>query len=253
MNTEVRFNTTGPESVGVLEPAPVGSASALKAGPRSGVVQPPTATDANPANLLYPKEDGETEPVACSIGTTVGISAVHSAHMNNASYPNSSEQELGCTCGQVPDKRIKSGNIDPGWVRSPRILLVEDDATCRQIGSKFLHSFSCVIDTALDGLEAVHKIQQGSKYDLILMDIIMPNLDGVSACHLIRQSDRTPIIALTSNIRSDDIQLYFEHGMNDVLPKPFTRKSLLDILERHLYHLKAIQQGIKSSQTTATS
>lgn len=45
------------------------------------------------------------------------------------------------------------------------------------------------------------------------MDIIMPNLDGVSACHLIRQFDRTPIIAMTSNIRSDDIQLYFQHGM----------------------------------------
>lgn len=63
-----------------------------------------------------------------------------------------------------------------------------------------------------DGLEAVNKIQGGSKYDLILMDIIMPNLDGVSACHLIRQFDRTPIIAMTSNIRSDDIQLYFQHG-----------------------------------------
>ena len=67
-----------------------------------------------------------------------------------------------------------------------------------------------------DGLEAVNKIQDGSKYDLILMDIIMPNLDGVSACHLVRQFDRTPIIAMTSNIRSDDIQLYFHHGMHFV-------------------------------------
>ena len=40
----------------------------------------------------------------------------------------------------------------------------------------------------------------------------MPNLDGVSACHLIRQFDRTPIVAMTSNIRSDDIQMYFGHG-----------------------------------------
>jgi len=52
----------------------------------------------------------------------------------------------------------------------------------------------------------------GSKYDLVLMDIIMPNLDGVSACHLIRQFDSTPIIAMTSNIRSDDISMYFHHG-----------------------------------------
>lgn len=56
-------------------------------------------------------------------------------------------------------------------------------------------------------------MNQGSKYDLVLMDIIMPNLDGVSACHLIRQFDTTPIIAMTSNIRSDDISMYFQHGM----------------------------------------
>lgn len=68
------------------------------------------------------------------------------------------------------------------------------------------------LDAQLDGLEAVNKVQSGMRYDLILMDIIMPNLDGVSACHLIRQFDRTPIIAMTSNIRSDDIQLYFQHG-----------------------------------------
>jgi osomolarity two-component system response regulator SKN7 len=52
----------------------------------------------------------------------------------------------------------------------------------------------------------------GAKYDLVLMDIIMPNLDGVSATHLIRQFDSTPIIAMTSNIRSDDISMYFSHG-----------------------------------------
>ena len=52
----------------------------------------------------------------------------------------------------------------------------------------------------------------GSKYDLVLMDIIMPNLDGVSATHLIRQFDSTPIVAMTSNIRSDDIAMYFQHG-----------------------------------------
>ena len=66
----------------------------------------------------------------------------------------------------------------------------------------------------MDGLEAVNKMNTGSKYDLVLMDIIMPNLDGVSATHLIRQFDSTPIIAMTSNIRSDDISMYFQHGMS---------------------------------------
>lgn len=56
----------------------------------------------------------------------------------------------------------------------------------------------------------------------------MPNLDGVSACHLIRQFSSTPVIAMTSNIRSDDIEMYFRHGMFDLplercLPLTFQR------------------------------
>lgn len=84
----------------------------------------------------------------------------------------------------------------------------------------------------------MNKLNSGSTYDLILMDIIMPVLDGVSACHLVRQFDNTPIIAMTSNIRSDDISMYFQHGMNDVLPKPFTKEGLMAMLDKHLGHLK---------------
>ena len=109
----------------------------------------------------------------------------------------------------------------------------------------------------------------GSKYDLVLMDIIMPNLDGVSACHLIRQFDVTPIIAMTSNIRSDDISMYFNHGkqtnklviriklttsgMNDVLPKPFTKEGLLNMLEKHLAHLKKMPDTIDMVPNTAST
>ncbi|KAL5361350.1 HSF-type DNA-binding-domain-containing protein [Aspergillus floccosus] len=254
MNAEIQFNLTsldtlgeGPKTAAVVStPAPMDAAA------RNGMVRPPTAAGAppNPA-LVYPKVNGEIEPVVYPVGATNGIDPMYPDHVNNVPYPMPPKQEVDDTRRQFPDNRKKSANVDPGWMRSPHILLVEDDATCRQIGGKFLYSFSCVIDTAFDGLEAVNKIQDGSKYDLILMDIIMPNLDGVSACHLIRQFDRTPIIAMTSNIRSDDIQLYFQHGMDDVLPKPFTRKSLLDMLEKHLVHLKTNPQSIDASQPPA--
>jgi osomolarity two-component system response regulator SKN7 len=60
----------------------------------------------------------------------------------------------------------------------------------------------------------VEKHREGKSFDLILMDIIMPNLDGCSAAHFIRQNDSTtPIIAMTSNIRSDDIAAYYNHGL----------------------------------------
>jgi len=65
-----------------------------------------------------------------------------------------------------------------------------------------------------DGLEAVNKINNGAnQFDLILMDIIMPHLDGVSATVCIREiRPNIPIIAMTSNIRADDIDMYFRYG-----------------------------------------
>ncbi|KAF2649399.1 response regulator [Lophiostoma macrostomum CBS 122681] len=180
---------------------------------------------------------GDLDNLVYPVGQTNGIDPMYSEHINNIPYPMPSKpNEPATTTFQEPRK--KSTQVDPGWVRPPQILLVEDDPTCRRIGSKFLYAFHCSIDSALDGLEAVNKMNAGSKYDLVLMDIIMPNLDGVSACHLIRQFDNTPIIAMTSNIRSDDISMYFQHGMNDVLPKPFTKEGLLQMLEKHLVHLK---------------
>jgi hypothetical protein len=78
-------------------------------------------------------------------------------------------------------------------------------------------------------------------------DIVMPNLDGVAATRNIRQYDTlTPIISMTSNTTDSDIMEYFGSGMNDVLPKPFSRNSLLRMLDKYCAHLKAIQrvQGV---------
>ncbi|KAJ4375003.1 kinase-regulated stress-responsive transcription factor skn7 [Neocucurbitaria cava] len=192
---------------------------------------PPSASSAgsmrleNLDNLVYP------------VGSSNGIDPMYSEHINNIPYA-APPKAVDAAEPKFQEGRKKSTIPDPGWIRPPQILLVEDDPTCRRIGSKFLYAFHCSIDSALDGLEAVNKMNAGSKYDLVLMDIIMPNLDGVSACHLIRQFDTTPIVAMTSNIRSDDISMYFQHGMNDVLPKPFTKEGLLHMLEKHLVHLK---------------
>lgn len=60
----------------------------------------------------------------------------------------------------------------------------------------------------------------------------MPKLDGVSATSLIRQFDHmTPIISMTSNSKPNEIIKYYSSGMNDILPKPFTKDGLLDMLE----------------------
>ncbi|MCJ1246621.1 kinase-regulated stress-responsive transcription factor skn7 [Trapelia coarctata] len=213
--------------------------------------RPPTSA-ASSSSMTYSKLNGDLENVVYPVGQTNGIDPMYSEHIHNIPYPMPSKDTTNDPRNHF-DSRKKSTQVDPGWVRPPQILLVEDDPTCRRIGSKFLYSFHCAIDSAFDGLEAVNKMNAGSKYDLVLMDIIMPNLDGVSACHLIRQFDATPIIAMTSNIRSDDIQMYFQHGMDDVLPKPFTKEGLLNMLEKHLGHLKKLPDGMEMVPNTAST
>ncbi|KAI6144149.1 SKN7, two-component response regulator, partial [Pisolithus tinctorius] len=125
--------------------------------------------------------------------------------------------------------RVRRSTFVPGWAVPPRVLL-------------FLQVFGCAIDVAVDGVGAVNKMNL-EKYDLVLMDIVMPKMDGISATSLIRQFDHvTPIISMTSNSRPSEIMTYYSSGMNDVLPKPFTKEGLLDMLEKHLMHLKVIQE-----------
>ncbi|KZS89929.1 hypothetical protein SISNIDRAFT_416127 [Sistotremastrum niveocremeum HHB9708] len=141
--------------------------------------------------------------------------------------------------------RVRRSTFVPSWTVAPRVLLVEDDAVSRRLSSKFLQVFGCTIDVAVDGEGAVNKMNL-EKYDLVLMDIFMPKLDGVTATTMIRQFDHmTPIISMTSNSNPDDVMLYFSRGMNDILPKPFTKENLLGMLEKHLMHLKVIQQMAK--------
>jgi osomolarity two-component system response regulator SKN7 len=138
--------------------------------------------------------------------------------------------------------RIRRSTYVPGWAVPPRVLVVDDNDVCRKMSSKFLQVFGCAIDVAVDGVNAVNKMNL-EKYDLVLMDIVMPNLDGVSATSLIREFDpRTPIISMTSNSGPKELLNYMSSGMNDILPKPFTKEGLLNMLEKHLIHLKTVQK-----------
>lgn len=95
---------------------------------------------------------GELDNVVYPIGHTQGIDPMYSDHIHNIPYPMPAKGPDGTVAvPTVSDARKKSTQIDPGWVRQPQILLVEDDQTCRRIGGKFLHAFQCYIDSAVSG------------------------------------------------------------------------------------------------------
>lgn len=159
MNAEIQFNLSGvdandPQKAAAAAAAAVAAGVAPVATPtmdaaRNGAVRPPTT--GAPTPMVYQnKIGGDLEQVVYPVGATNGIDPMYSEHVNNVPYPMpTTKAEETEVRRQYPDNRKKSTNVDPGWVRSPQILLVEDDATCRQIGGKFLFSFNCVIDTAV--------------------------------------------------------------------------------------------------------
>ncbi|KAH7343718.1 HSF-type DNA-binding-domain-containing protein [Rhizoctonia solani] len=144
--------------------------------------------------------------------------------------------------GGAKSLRVRRSTYVPGWAVPPRVLLVDDDAVNLRLSKKFLQVFGCMIDVAVDGVGAVDKMNL-EKYDLVLMDIVMPKMDGISATSIIRRFDHmTPIISMTSNSKPNEIMTYYSSGMNDILPKPFSKEGLFEMLEKHLMHLKQIHQ-----------
>lgn len=132
------------------------------------------------------------------------------------------------------EQEISSKKLPPGF----HILLCEDDDICIQICEKFLNKLNCKTTVVNDGLTCIQKLKDNStKYDLILMDIIIPQLDGTTTTAVIRSMDaKIPIIAMTGNVNEDDLLQYLQNGMTDVLAKPFNRRDLQDMLVRYLGH-----------------
>lgn len=100
-------------------------------------------------------------------------------------------------------------------------LLVVDDEPLLLKGLKYsLEQESYVIDTAMDGDEALTKAL-ANNYDLIVLDLMLPKIDGLEVCRKIREESMVPIIILTAKEEDTSKILGLEYGADDYLTKPF--------------------------------
>jgi len=132
-----------------------------------------------------------------------------------------------------------AGNIsqvtEAGLLNGLSILVVEDNRTNRMIATKMLENLGASVQIAEDGEQGVEAAAHGA-FDLILMDIQMPGIDGVEATRRIRALPAPirdlPIIALTANVMAHQRQDYLNAGMNGVVGKPISPRSLLTEIAR---------------------
>ncbi|MCL2689037.1 MAG: ATP-binding protein [Chitinispirillia bacterium] len=120
------------------------------------------------------------------------------------------------------------------------ILVCEDNNLNQQVICGHLARVGLNAVVAHNGKEGVDfvskRIRYGKKpFDLIFMDIHMPVMDGLEAASKITaMGTKTPIVALTANIMSNDLELYRTNGMDDCLGKPFTSKELWKCLVKYI-------------------
>ncbi|MDD7178006.1 MAG: DegV family protein [Lachnospiraceae bacterium] len=118
------------------------------------------------------------------------------------------------------------------------VLIVDDNETNLMVAQKLLRDTKVQIDTATSGMECLEKTFD-KRYDVILMDHLMPNMDGVTCLHELRSqkgglNQDVPVVALTANAGSENQEMYRREGFDGYLLKPVTGMNLEMELLRHL-------------------
>jgi two-component system, OmpR family, phosphate regulon response regulator OmpR len=106
------------------------------------------------------------------------------------------------------------------------LLVVDDDNKIRELTKEYLEENNFLVTTAKDAIDAKNKIEI-IKFDLLILDIMMPGESGLSLTQYLKKKNNTPIILLTAKGEVDDRIKGLELGADDYLGKPFEPKELL--------------------------
>ncbi len=106
------------------------------------------------------------------------------------------------------------------------ILIVDDESNIRSLIRKYAAFEGCTADEAESGMQAVEMCRAG-RYDLVIMDVMMPEMDGFSAVREIRRFSQVPVLMLSARGEEYDRIHGFEVGVDDYVVKPFSPRELM--------------------------
>jgi signal transduction histidine kinase/ActR/RegA family two-component response regulator len=180
-------------------------------------------------------------------GTGLGLAICRElTQMMGGSINVESREGYGSTFTvELPLSRGEAAGVVPADVaqdsgdRNIRLLAAEDNPTNQQVLAAVMESLGIDIDIVADGKQAIDAWRLGG-YDLVLMDIQMPVMDGIEASRQIRtievaeQRKRTPIVALTANALTHQVEEYIAAGMDGHVAKPIEIAKLYEAISAAL-------------------
>jgi len=144
---------------------------------------------------------------------------------------------------EPPEETLEEIELPPEMHNAEifRILIVDDERINQQVLKNHLRAEKFAVAQAFSGLEALNFLEQGEKFDLILLDIMMPKMSGYEVCQKIREKylpSELPIIMITAKDQVSDLIEGFSSGANDYIAKPFSKGELIARIKTHLNLLK---------------
>ena len=135
---------------------------------------------------------------------------------------------------QVSINKAWNTTVEPSYeYPDAKVLIVDDMEINRVILKELIQPWNVKMDFAENGLEATKKVMD-EKYDLIILDQMMPVMTGTEAADIIASITPTPMILVTANITDIMRKESQSHGLSDYLPKPVDIGALKTVLEKYL-------------------
>jgi DNA-binding response OmpR family regulator len=131
---------------------------------------------------------------------------------------------------------------------SARILLVDDEQSIQTLLSYPLRKEGYHVTSALDGNEALQRFDEG-RFDLVVLDLMLPRRDGVEVCRELRSRSQVPIIMLTAKGSESDKVAGLEVGADDYITKPFSMREFRSRVKAALRRSRMISAAVESGDT----
>jgi len=129
----------------------------------------------------------------------------------------------------------------------PLILLVDDDRAVKQVLSESLEAEGHSVITAENGIDALKLIAE-HRFDLILLDIMMPRMDGLELCQRIRDQYPGPIVMISGRDRKADKVIGLTLGADDYITKPFEIDEVISRVKAHIRRERRFRAAGKSPE-----
>jgi DNA-binding response OmpR family regulator len=135
---------------------------------------------------------------------------------------------------------------------APKVLVVDDDSTVREVVGRYLEREGYRVEESADGADALRRALEDPP-ELVVLDLMLPSVDGLEVCRQLRMSAPIPVIMLTARDEEGDRIAGLELGADDYVAKPFSPRELTARVKAVLRRTSGPLSGPRPGETVLTA